>query len=442
MDDTPTSSKTDGVCPVCGGKGFVVMDVPPDHPQFGKAVPCSCQLARAESRRMDRLREMGNLGALADKTFEVFQVKPDGISADQHQSLRIAYDMCREFAENPEGWRILMGGYGCGKTHLAAAIANYQLEHGRPVIFSTVPDMLDHLRASFAPNAQIGYDKRFREWRDVSLLVLDDLGSESPTDWAKEKLYQLLNTRYVRELPTVITTNVPTERLDGRISSRLLDQKLTRVLHISAPDFRLMSSDMHDQSFNFDLYRDMTFDAFTFREEELKRAEQDTLRRLYEVAQNYAAHPKDWLALLGGYGTGKTHLAAAIANRCLEQGHEVMFVTVPDLLDYLRAAFAPGTPTSYAERFYEVRSAALLVLDDVGGEVQTPWAREKLLQIVNHRYLAHYPTVITSAHSLEDIDPRIVSRLLDTSRCKVYQLNVPSYRGEYVAPKNNKRRTS
>lgn len=100
-----------------------------------------------------------------------------------------------------------MGGYASGKTHLAAAIANYRLNTGDSPMFVVVPDLLDHLRATFNPNSAIPYDKLFNQVRSARLLILDDLGTQSATPWAMEKLYQIINHRYEAELPTVITTS-------------------------------------------------------------------------------------------------------------------------------------------------------------------------------------------------------------------------------------------
>ena len=103
---------------------------------------------------------------------------------------------------------MLSGTYGCGKTHLAAAIANHQLTAGRPTpMFVVVPDLLDHLRATFSPTSATTLDRLFEQVKSAPLLVLDDLGTESATPWAREKLFQLLNYRYAARLPTVITTS-------------------------------------------------------------------------------------------------------------------------------------------------------------------------------------------------------------------------------------------
>ncbi|NLC13933.1 MAG: ATP-binding protein, partial [Chloroflexi bacterium] len=97
--------------------------------------------------------------------------------------------------------------------------------------------LLDHLRAAFAPNSGISLDKRFSEVRTAQLLILDDLGTQSATPWAREKLYQLFNYRYNAELPTVITSSVLPDELDQRLYSRMSDRRLCRIQIITAPGY-------------------------------------------------------------------------------------------------------------------------------------------------------------------------------------------------------------
>jgi DNA replication protein DnaC len=66
---------------------------------------------------------------------------------------------------------------------------------------------------------------------------LDDLGTQNATPWAQEKLFQIINHRYVNRLPTVVTTNVDLQSIDGRISSRLKDDTLVQKVRITAPDY-------------------------------------------------------------------------------------------------------------------------------------------------------------------------------------------------------------
>jgi DNA replication protein DnaC len=101
-----------------------------------------------------------------------------------------------------------------------------------------VPDLLDHLRATFNPSSSVSYDRRFDEIRTAPLLILDDLGGQSSSPWAKEKLHQLFNYRYNAELPTVITVAVDMlESLDERLRVRLLDERLCTICAITAPAF-------------------------------------------------------------------------------------------------------------------------------------------------------------------------------------------------------------
>ncbi len=418
------------VCPYCKGLGYVRADVPLGHPDFGKLLPCVCRLAERSQHRIAHLRAIGNLNALARMTFDSFVPEGHGLQPEVQKNLRWAYETARSYAENPSGWLLLKGGYGCGKPHLAAAIANYVVEQGQPVLFITVPDLLDHLRAAFAPHSTVGYDERFEEVRTVPLLVLDDLGTESPTSWAQEKLFQILNHRYNAQLPTVVTTNHQLEEIPLRIRSRLTDLDLVHNVTIIAPDYRQSGAtpDRFDLS-SLHLHSRQTWDSFDLREKELPREEAENLRRALEVARDFATNPTGWLAFTGPYGCGKTHLAAAIANHRARQALPVLFVVVPDLLDHLRATFNPQSAISFDKRFEEVRQAPFLVLDDLGTESATPWAREKLYQIFDYRYNAGLPTVITTATAIEELDPRLATRMLDVSRCRLFAILAPAYRG-------------
>jgi hypothetical protein len=155
--------------------------------------------------------------------------------------------------------------------------------------------------------------------------------------------------------------------------------------------------------------------------------QRDNLQRAFETAQGYAEEPEGWLVFVGDYGCGKTHLAAAIANARVAEGMPALFVVVPDLLDHLRAAFNPASTVPMDRRFEEVRSTPLLVLDDLGASTTTPWAQEKLYQLLNHRYNARLATVITTNQHLEEIEPRLRSRILDPRRVTVFAIVAPSY---------------
>lgn len=416
-------------------------DVPPGHPSFGRAQACICRAAEREMARVDRLQRLSQLGALQHCTFDTFIPEGHGLTPGRQLNLKMAFERARKYAQSPEGWLVLKGGYGCGKTHLAAAIANERLALGQPVLFVNTPDLLDHLRAAYNPGALTSYDERFEQVRNTPLLILDDLGTQSNSEWAQEKLYQIFNYRYNARFPTVITTNLELEAIEIRIRSRMVDPSLVQVVHIAAPDFRRAGVDQDQSDLStLSLHGDKTFDTFHLREQELPRSQADNLRRALETAVAFAEDPADWLVFNSlGYGNGKTHLAAAIANYVTRQGEPVLFIVVPDLLDHLRASFNPASGVRYDKRFDEVKTAPLLILDDLGTESATAWAREKLYQLFNYRYNARLPTVITTATPIDEIDPRLATRMLDGSRCTFFLLEVPSYRGG-VKPKRGRKR--
>ncbi|GHO68586.1 hypothetical protein KSC_074780 [Ktedonobacter sp. SOSP1-52] len=219
-------------CPHCKGAGYLRANVNFGHPNFGKPIPCTCKVAEVKEKRRTQLREMSNLDAYQDFNFDTFNPQRPGV----YEAYRAAW----EFAHDPQGWLLLIGPNGCGKTHLGLSIAHQRLEAGDVVLFSVVPDLLDHLRAAFAPNATEVYDQLFSKMREAGVLILDDLGAQQSSQWAKEKLFQLLNYRYNMSMPTVITANPKgLQDIDERIRSRLGDISLVRRVNMNqSQDYR------------------------------------------------------------------------------------------------------------------------------------------------------------------------------------------------------------
>jgi len=433
----PTSSNTDPrrdlagdpACPHCHGLGYVRRDLPMGHPDFGRLETCVCRQASVRSQIRDRLYSLSQLDELEHLTFDSFQPRGrPNLPAYNQESLEQAFNLCRTYAHELDGWLLLQGGFGCGKTHLAASIANEAASLGIPTLFLTAPDLLDSLRASF-DSEDVSFEDRFDQIRRAALLVLDDFGTQSATEWAREKLFQILNYRYINRLPTVLTTNLALDELDGRVRSRLNDTGLVRQVVIHAPDYRRASDEInHHELSSLPLHAKHTFMNFSLREDEkLTTDDRSNLKKAFELALAFARKPEGWIVLMGEHGTGKTHLAAAIANNRASAGYEVMFVPVPDLLDHLRATFSPSSNVPYDRRFEQIRATPLLVLDDLGTQASTPWAQEKLFQLLNHRYNAALPTVITTNLELKDLDARLRSRMIDTRLCTAYAITAPSY---------------
>ncbi|MDA1329460.1 MAG: ATP-binding protein [Chloroflexi bacterium] len=418
-------------CPHCSGQGYVRLEHPLGHPDFGKVEICSCRKDEVGAHARERLYAISRLNELKGLTFENFQSRGRvGLAARQADSLERAFNQAQHFAQNLEGWLLLLGGYGSGKTHLAAAIANYAVGIGLPTIFITVPDLLDTLRYSFGSTDE-SFEQRFEEIRQAPLLILDDFGTQNATAWAQEKLFQIINYRYTNHLPLVVTTNLSPDQIEGRIRSRLSDPELVSQAHLLSPDYRRPVDDANQNELSaLHLLGDRTFMNFDLREGEgLQKEDLQSLKKAFDAARSFAEKPKGWLVFSGAHGNGKTHLAAAIANFGLDMGSVPLFVMVPDLLDHLRSTFNPNSPVTYDRRFEDIRNSELLVLDDLGTQSATPWAREKLYQLFNHRYNAQLPTVITTADPLGEVDGRIRSRMLDTRLCRIYGITAPTFTG-------------
>jgi DNA replication protein DnaC len=345
--------------------------------------------------------------------------------------LAIAYESCKRFAQNLEGWILLQGSFGCGKTHLAAAIANFAVSMGAPTLFLTVPDLLDTLRFAFSSN-EISFEERFEQIRSSALLILDDFGTQNATEWAQEKIFQIINFRYINHLPMVITTNLPQDDIDGRIRSRLDDPDLVQKIKIDAPDYRNPTGDMGQSHLSsLHIHNTKTFEMFSLRQDEgLVEGEAKQLQLAFRAAQEFAKKPKGWLVFIGSFGSGKTHLAAAIAQYLEETGPEPLFISIPDFLDHLRSTFSPSSTVSFDREFDRALYAPVLIMDDLTTQAMTPWVKTKLHQLILTRFDHELPTVITTSDSLEQMDPRIFSRLRNSTLCTIYAITVPPYSGK------------
>jgi DNA replication protein DnaC len=431
-DNAPAPSLGDPNCPHCHGLGYLRADAEPGSPDFGKLNICVCRQAQVAQVVRERLFSLSHLDELQDLTFESFKTSGrKGVRESQANSLEWAFNHARQYAASLDGWMVLQGGFGCGKTHLAAAVANFAVGMGVPTLFLTVPDLLDSLRFAYA-SEDTSFEERFEEIRTAPLLVLDDFGTQNATPWAQEKLFQIINYRYINRLPLVVTTNLDMDEIEARIRSRLADPELVSVVRISAPDYRRPTEEFsHPALSSLDLHASRTFASFEDRRAEgLTPEEVRSLDKAVKAATTFAAKPRGWLMLTGTYGCGKTHLAAAIANTLADRGNPPLFIMVPDLLDHLRATFSPASSVSYDRRFDEVRTASMLVLDDLGAQSASPWAKEKLHQLFNYRYNAELPTVLTVAvEMLESIDERLRVRLMDERFCTICAITAPAFHG-------------
>jgi DNA replication protein DnaC len=182
-------------CPVCNGFGAV------ETPE-GKAVACRC---RVEERAQARLKAAEIPTRYLSCRIENYEVKPD--SHPSHARARLA---AKRFIEEwPRRYGLLLvGPVGVGKTHLAVAILRQLVEdYGVRGLFCDFSDLLERIQATFSKTNSDSADDVIAPYRDAEVLVLDELGARRPTDWARDVLYSLVNTRYNRERVTIATSN-------------------------------------------------------------------------------------------------------------------------------------------------------------------------------------------------------------------------------------------
>lgn len=193
-------------CDYCGGNGYLSRGAPFGHSDFGKAHRCP---------RCNPEPVMVGVPLLyQDVSFDSFDL---GLNPSMQEAL----ERCRAVAAKEEWCALLVGRYGCGKTHLAAAALRAS-QWSRPGIYwESVTKFLDHVRSrAYGDDAEDIVDVLRPYERGDFLLVLDDIGIEKRTEWGEDRLYQVLDSRYSWRLPTILTTNAEKERIDGRIRSR------------------------------------------------------------------------------------------------------------------------------------------------------------------------------------------------------------------------------
>jgi len=202
------------VMPTIDGKVFGV-----GHPDFGKAIACSCYAAESQGKKRQYLWSMSGLSQtdyipkLADYN--------ENLSQDAGHAKNSVIEWIED-KTNP--WLILVGPPGLGKTHLSKAATANLIGLGKPVMFATVRDVLNKSRSWITTKQSDKWVEYLASLENIQYLVLDDLGQEYSTDWSRQVLFDIIDTRYESRRPTLITTNIQSSEWSNYLGKACADR--------------------------------------------------------------------------------------------------------------------------------------------------------------------------------------------------------------------------
>lgn len=404
-------------CSVCKGRGWYTPAVPVGEPRFGQVISCACQEQTLKADRLRRLRLYSNMDSLSRFTF-------DALDADYHDSANAeafaaSLEAAEKYSHSPSGWLVLHGPAGSGKTHLAAAIANSLVEKEWILLFVTASDLLDELRAGYGPANDMSFTEIYQRVSQADLLFIDGLGASSESDWAQEKLGQLVNHRYNAAMPTVFTLSCPLDDLDPHLRARLGDPSLSSVHATGATSLRTSAFLPPDT-----LMRRMTFDSFLLRGPAETRASLSAARA---AVMRFSECPRGWLLICGPTGVGKTHLAVAAASAILPV-KGIYYSRVQALMQHLQSAFSARSHASFTAELAKASAAPVLILDDLGKETRSPWVEATLYDLLAQRHDEELPTLITTSYNMMREDGPVASWLRDKRVSTTVRIDATDYR--------------
>ena len=184
---------------------------------------------QAQQARINRLLGASGIG-------KRFQKRVFSTFSTNTPARKKAYQIAKDYADNfavhiQDGTGLYIEGTnGTGKTHLAAAIAmQLMTEQKIPCICKTAGDLLLDIKSAY--DAENVNEKQILQvYKDVSLLIVDDLGKEQCTDWSISTLYFIMNDRYENMLPTIITTNYNSDDLTRALTPKGYDNYKAKAI--------------------------------------------------------------------------------------------------------------------------------------------------------------------------------------------------------------------
>ncbi|MGH9327739.1 MAG: ATP-binding protein [Terriglobia bacterium] len=192
-------------CPLCEGTGWK----PVEAEGVRRVVRCDC----AEAHRSEQLLALSRIPRRYEHcAFENFDIRKDRLSGHANRYLEVAKMYAQKFVEEyPADFGLLfIGPTGVGKTHLAVAVIHeLMVQKNAPCLFYDFRDLLKEIQDSYNPVSQTSELRILQPVLDAEVFLLDELAALNPSDWVKDTLAYIINSRYNQKKVTLITTTLP-----------------------------------------------------------------------------------------------------------------------------------------------------------------------------------------------------------------------------------------
>jgi len=231
-------------CPVCEGAGYIRYEVPLGHPKFGKLERCPRAQAQAVAKSLQIGEIDPRVGLIAD---EIRSLSWDLVKKGVNQADQ-ACDITRRAYTAGYGVVFLYGGFGQGKSLVLKIAVATALNEGKRAAYANLAGVMDDIRLAYdeRENKMTELVRRVEWSTSLDVLAIDELDKAGQTDWARERIFQLLDVRYQRairqEALTVIASNYESlDELSGYLKSRIEDNRFTAngyILHLKGADGR------------------------------------------------------------------------------------------------------------------------------------------------------------------------------------------------------------